>query len=80
MEATEQRMRVAEKAAEWWVAMQRNPSLAERTAYVIWLRDSPAHVAEVLRLWHVHVKLERFEGWARIGSEGAATHMPAGEA
>jgi transmembrane sensor len=69
MEATKQRMRVAEKAAQWWVAMQRNPSRADRAAYVVWLRESPLHVAEILRLWHVHERLERFEGWGRIPSE-----------
>lgn len=47
-------MGIAEEAAEWWVAMQGNPSRPEREAYVDWLQESPAHVAEMLWLWQLH--------------------------
>ena len=53
-EPEERRMGVVEEAAEWWVAMQGNPSLAEREAYLDWLRESRDHVAEMLRLWQLH--------------------------
>lgn len=74
MEEREQRIRVAEEAARWWVAMQDNPSRAERIAYVAWLRESPLHVAEMLRLCQLYVKLGRFSGWASISGENVAAH------
>lgn len=70
MDATMQRMRVAEQAASWWVAMLDNPSRAEREAYVAWLRESPVHLAEMLHLHRLHADLEQFRGWARIHVAG----------
>ena len=69
MDATKQRMRVAGEAAKLWVTMQGNPSRAERMAYVVWLQESPAHVAETVRLCQVHAKLKRFGAWASITIE-----------
>lgn len=47
-------MGVAQEAIDWWVTMRNNPSLPDRAAYVDWLRKSPAHVAEMLRLWDIN--------------------------
>lgn len=73
MDATKQQTKGAEEAPEWWVAMQGNPSPATRAAYVNWLRESPAHVAEMLHICHLYVKLKHFGGWAHIPIKDATS-------
>jgi transmembrane sensor len=38
-------------------------STAERAEFVEWLRESPVHVAEILRVKHVHLALADFSAW-----------------
>ena len=69
MEPTERRRRVNEEAAEWWLQLQAHEmSRRQREAFVDWLRESPVHVAEMLRVASVHGALEKFESWARIAT------------
>jgi transmembrane sensor len=68
MEKTDSRRSVFEEASEWWVRLHmEGASLAEREAFVDWLRESPAHVAEFLSLAPVHDGLDRLENWGRNG-------------
>jgi transmembrane sensor len=71
MDASDRRKRAAEEAAEWWVALQRDVSRAEREQYVDWLRESPVHVAEMLHVAQVHGALEQFQRWSGIPVDGA---------
>jgi transmembrane sensor len=61
------------EAAEWWVRMQAAEPMprAEREQFIDWLRESPMHVAEMLRVAQVHGSLEQFQHWARIATGGA---------
>lgn len=72
MESTERRSRVSEEAAEWLLQLQAQAmSREQREAFVDWLRESPVHVAEMLRVASVHGALEQFENWAGIATEGS---------
>ncbi len=72
MESTERRRRVNEEATEWWLQLQgQEMSRQQREAFVDWLRESPIHVAEMLRVASVHGALEQFENWARLATAGA---------
>jgi transmembrane sensor len=72
MESTDRRRRVNEEAAEWWLQLQAQEMQREqREAFVDWLRESPVHVAEMLRVASVHGALEKFENWARIATQGS---------
>jgi transmembrane sensor len=67
MDATERRRQAAADAAEWWGRLQSlDLSSTQRGEFVDWLRESPVHVAEMLRIAQVHGALERFEQWTRI--------------
>lgn len=72
MEPIERRRKVNEEATEWWLQLQGQAmSRQQREAFVDWLRESPVHVAEMLRVASVHGALEQFENWARIATEGS---------
>ncbi|HEY7638586.1 MAG TPA: FecR domain-containing protein [Steroidobacteraceae bacterium] len=72
MESTERRRRVNEEATQWWLQLQtQGMPRQQREAFVDWLRESPVHVAEMLRVASVHGALEQFEHWARIATEGS---------
>jgi transmembrane sensor len=73
MDASDRRRRVAEEAAEWWVLLQGGVSRKEREDYVDWLRESPVHVAEMLRVAQVHGALEKFQRWSEIPTDGGGT-------
>lgn len=71
MDANERRRRAAEEAAEWWVMLQGGEvSRLEHEQYVDWLRESPVHVAEMLRVAQVHGALSSFERWSELPTEG----------
>jgi transmembrane sensor len=81
VEASERRRRASEEAAEWWTRLQaEDVPRSTREEFTAWLRESPIHVAEMLRMAQVHRALELFERWAQIpseiASEGAATDAP----
>lgn len=57
--------RAAEQAAEWLVRLtSEDASARTREEYVDWLRESPVHIAEMLRLSRIHQRLGSFKGWA----------------
>lgn len=67
--AEERRRTATEQAAAWLVAM-RNGRLSpgERGEFVDWLRDSPIHIMEMLRVSQVDDALEAFNGWGEMKS------------
>lgn len=67
MDQSERRERAAQEAAEWMLRLQdQNTTRAWRAEYVQWLRESPLHVAEMLRISHVHGALASFPHWQEI--------------
>ena len=67
MDQSERRERAAQEAAEWMLRLQdQNITRAQRSEYVRWLRESPLHVAEMLRITHVHSALTNFPHWNEI--------------
>lgn len=59
--------RAAEQAAEWLVRLSSGEmSARDREAYVEWLRESPVHIAEMLRVGRVHQHLRTFRGWSAL--------------
>jgi transmembrane sensor len=57
------------KAAEWWVRLQTEDlPLTEREMFVDWLRESPVHVSEMLRVAQVHNALEQFKHWTNVST------------
>jgi len=72
MDASERRRRAGEEAADWWVQLQaRNVPYEVRERYVDWLRESPVHIAEALRIGRVHAALEQFQPWEVVDANGA---------
>ena len=78
MDHRDRRHRATLEASEWMLRLQDpNVSRPERAEYVRWLRESPLHVAEMLRASHVHGELTDFPYWNEIAppdesSTGAA--------
>ena len=67
MDQNERRDRAAQEAAEWMLRLQdQNTTRAQRAEYVQWLRESPLHVSEMLRVTHVHSALANFRHWNEI--------------
>lgn len=62
------RLQTAEQAAGWLLTLQ-SPEVTsqERAQFVDWLRESPVHVAELLRVSLLHRGLSKFNGWQVIG-------------
>ena len=73
MDANERRLRVTREATEWWVTLQDRSSRAERERFVDWLRESPLHVAEILRTAQLHGALDQFERWMNVPTDGPST-------
>ena len=50
---------IAEQAAEWYLRMEEegDVTLAERQQFVAWLKASPAHIEEFMRVRAVHAQL-----------------------
>jgi transmembrane sensor len=67
MDQNERRERAAQEAAEWMLRLQdQNITRIQRAEYVRWLRESPLHVSEMLRVTHVHSALAAFPHWSKI--------------
>lgn len=70
---TDSRSAITDEAARWWTRLGlRQPgtvSRADREEFTRWLRASPLHVAELLRVAHVHFALEHLEDWQAVGAE-----------
>jgi len=73
MDATERRARAANEAAEWWVILQGDVARSDREHFVDWLRESPIHVAEMLRVAQTHGALAQFRGWETISTDQSST-------
>ena len=67
MDHRDRRRRAALEAAEWVVRLQ-DPKVtrSERAEYVRWLRESSLHLAEMLRVSHIHGELAVFPYWSEI--------------
>jgi transmembrane sensor len=64
---SERRARAANEAAEWFLALQSNEMSARaREEFTKWLRESPLHIAELLRVAQVHGSLESFSRWNEV--------------
>lgn len=58
------RQRVAEEAAEWLLRLQQGELPKEQRAqFVDWLRETPLHVTELLRVSQVDSVLRDYDGW-----------------
>lgn len=70
MDVNERRDRATEEAARWWTLLGNRPPAAvsetDRREFTVWLRESPLHIAEILRIAHVDDTLRSFESWADI--------------
>jgi transmembrane sensor len=53
-EARRHARRITEQAAAWYLEQQHEPSERQRTAFLLWLRASPSHVAEYLAIAQMH--------------------------
>lgn len=65
--AEERRARAAAEALDWAERLRSSAlSDAERGEFVDWLRESPVHVAEMLKVDAVAAELAAFKGWGRL--------------
>jgi transmembrane sensor len=61
------RRQAAQEAAEWLVRLQSNDtSHGDREAFVDWLRESPVHIAEMIRIGRIHGALAEFQNWIAV--------------
>jgi transmembrane sensor len=73
MDASERRNRAVAEAADWWAQLQSDDApRSTREQYVSWLRESPIHVAEMLRMAQVHGGLKQFARWAQLDTSSEA--------
>lgn len=76
--------RITREAAEWWSKIgPRSPEeipYADRQQFAQWLRLSPVHIAEILRIARVHHALTRFKLWSEVdvnlGASGNRNVVP----
>jgi transmembrane sensor len=70
MDANDHRRSVALAAARWFVELDGGElSRREREEFVDWLRESPVHIAEFLRIVRLNGAMARFEQWSEIIAE-----------
>jgi transmembrane sensor len=73
MDANERRERAAADAVRWWGLLGNcspaEVSEADRRDFTEWLRESPLHIAEILRLSVVDDTLRHFEHWHELSYE-----------
>lgn len=78
MDTNDRRVRATQEATQWWNRLSTlkptEVSLSDREAFTEWLRESPLHVSEFLRVAHVHDSLERFKLWSQV--DGGAIVEP----
>jgi transmembrane sensor len=61
---------VSEQAAEWFVRLRdRDLSAADRRKYVRWLKHSPSHISEFLRLCQLYGRIKRAKLPVRLPEE-----------
>jgi len=67
MDESDHRIKTKEEAAAWFLRFELDEiSQLDREAFVEWLRESPLHVAEMLRVTNVHDRLAAFGRWAEL--------------
>lgn len=75
MDTNDRRARATHEATQWWnrLSIQKptEVSQSDRELFTEWLRESPLHVAEFLRVAQVHDSLERFKLWGEVEVGGA---------
>src|SRR5947208_1127955 len=70
MDATERRNRASMEATEWWLRLRAaDIPRHTREQYIDWIRESPVHLAEMLRVAQVHNALELFNRWGNISTD-----------
>ena len=63
------RARAAEEAAEWLQRFESGHiSASDRGDFVDWLRESPLHVAETLRIKRLASALAEFPDWSKVAA------------
>ena len=73
MKGSKRQHRAGVEAAEWLLRLEDGHSSHEdRDAFVEWLRESPLHVSEMLRVRQLNAALTRFRDWDRISSADSA--------
>jgi transmembrane sensor len=66
-EAQFENRRIAERAALWLLTVQSEQlSVSQRAEFIDWLRESPLHIAEMLRVCRLQRDLANFKGWEQI--------------
>lgn len=71
----ERRRQAAEQAAEWLVALRSDKlSGKERSEYLEWLRESPLHIAEMLRVSQVDQALAECTLWSECAAAEDCTN------
>lgn len=66
------RRETAERAALWLLTLQSEElSAAQREELIDWLRESPQHISELLRILTLQRGLARFKGWHKMEPVGA---------
>jgi transmembrane sensor len=66
-EAQFENRRIAERAAMWLLTVQSEQlSATQRAEFIDWLRESPLHIAEMLRVCRLQRALADFKGWDQI--------------
>lgn len=68
----ERRELAAQQAAECLLVSPEGLSTQQRAELVDWLRESPLHVAEMLRVSRVHAALQAYRGWERHAPDDKA--------
>jgi transmembrane sensor len=70
MDTNDRRARATQEATQWWNRLSTlqptEVSVSDRESFTEWLRESPLHVSEWLRVAHVHDSLERFKLWSQV--------------
>jgi transmembrane sensor len=79
MDTNDRRARATQEATQWWNRLSTlkptEVSVSDRESFTEWLRESPLHVSELLRVAHVHDSLERFKLWSQV-EVGAIDEQP----
>jgi transmembrane sensor len=74
MDTNDRRARATQEATQWWNRLSTlkpaEVSVSDRESFTEWLRESPLHVSELLRIAHVHDSLERFKLWSQVEGGG----------
>src|SRR5690349_10048342 len=72
MDENDRRTRASAEASQWWTELNSSAvPHSQRRQYVRWLRESPVHVEEMLRVGQVYRALKDFDAWELVSTRGA---------